>query len=102
MQIDETTKTTFSIAEINDSAFRETANIGVPVFLAIEESDSAFCTPPEKLVSDVVLASESKYYSPGVQLEVFVVPASGHNINPHYSAQEWFQSAINWVQRKIY
>ena len=49
-----------------------------------------------------VLARESSDYSAAACLSAYVLPDSGHDINLHPNAPEWFAYANDWMARHAY
>jgi len=79
------------------------AQIEVPVLVAVGQQDSLLCGLGATDCSSAasVLASEAPYYSPRAQLQVVVIPGSGHDLNLHQSAPLWFASALSWADQYI-
>jgi pimeloyl-ACP methyl ester carboxylesterase len=102
LKIDEETKVTTPVAE--NSAFRSVARtdeIRTPVLLVVGEMDRLFSGPSENLTLDKVNAGEKKYFQPSTQLDFFVLPLSGHDINLQYNAQLWYEAAKSWVAARM-
>jgi pimeloyl-ACP methyl ester carboxylesterase len=102
LKIDEQTKVTTPAAE--NSAFGavgRTDEIHVPVLLAVGEMDRLFSAPSESLTMDKVRAGETKYFQPSTDLDFFVLPLSGHDINLQYNAALWYEAAKSWVAAKM-
>jgi alpha-beta hydrolase superfamily lysophospholipase len=104
---DELLKSTGSSTELGsgDTAFlAETSQaIHVPVLLAVGQDDASFCNASTGQSCDSsadVLARESGDYSSQACLEAFVLPDSGHDINLHPNAEQWFTAANDWVSRR--
>jgi alpha-beta hydrolase superfamily lysophospholipase len=105
---DEVTKSTGSTSELGsgDIAFLASTSqaIQVPVLVAVGQYDNAFCYPATDLSCASpadVLARERADYSPAAQLEGYVVAGSGHSINLHPNARDWFVAANDWVARHV-
>ena len=47
------------------------------------------------------MAREKDNYSPKACLETFVLPNSGHDMNLHPNAPDWFKVANEWVARRV-
>jgi pimeloyl-ACP methyl ester carboxylesterase len=98
--LDEATKETITIGE--GISFGElfahpdiSSAIQVPVLVVVGQFDSGFCTPP--LCPEA--QAEPLFYSPDAQLEVKVMPDTGHDLNLHLNAHAWFAIARNWLVR---
>jgi pimeloyl-ACP methyl ester carboxylesterase len=82
-----------------------TNEITAPVLLVNGSNDSVFCRQGNGLGSadcanDANLAeSEGPFYGPAAQLETYVLPRSGHNINLVPNAELWFARALEWCRR---
>ena len=102
VKIDEETKVTTPVAE--NSAFRSvvrTDEIRAPILLVVGELDRLFSGPSESLTLDKVRAGEKKYFQPSTDLDFFVLPLSGHDINLQYNAPLWYEAAKTWVALKM-
>jgi hypothetical protein len=51
--------------------------------------------------SAAVLAREAPDYGPHACLEAYVLASSGHDINLHPSAGDWFAFALSWADRRV-
>jgi pimeloyl-ACP methyl ester carboxylesterase len=101
LAVDEQTRTFTPVAE--NSVFLSVGlsdQIKVPVFIAVGEVDRLFSSPPDKLTTDVVRSGESQYFPLSPDLSFFVLPGSGHDINLHYDAQQWYDAAKAWLARQ--
>jgi alpha-beta hydrolase superfamily lysophospholipase len=75
--------------------------IHVPVLLAIGQHDASFCSVAQPCDSPAeVLARESGDYAADACLEAYVLPGSGHVINLHPNAAQWFAAANDWMNRR--
>lgn len=106
---DESTKSTGSapLLATGDTAFLPTTSqaIRVPVLLAVGQNDSSFCdaTLAQSCDSSAsVLAREASDYSAAACLDAYVLPNSGHDINLHPNAAQWFAYANDWMARHAY
>jgi alpha-beta hydrolase superfamily lysophospholipase len=80
--------------------------ITVPVALAVGQQDFIVCNPslgPAFSCADsaAVLAREAPDYSPHACLEAYVLASSGHDINLHPNAGDWFAFALSWADRRV-
>jgi pimeloyl-ACP methyl ester carboxylesterase len=102
---DEVTKSTVTTGELSSLGVAYdpavTQAIRVPVLLAVGQNDALLCGAPLNC-SDAgsLLTSESWFYGPMAQLDTFVLPNSGHSINLHANAPEWFSKAQDWVSQR--
>jgi pimeloyl-ACP methyl ester carboxylesterase len=82
-----------------------TRRIHVPVLLAVGQDDALDCDsaiPGLSCASSAaVLARESGNYSPGACLQAYVLPRSGHSMNLHPDAPQWFTAASRWVRTYV-
>lgn len=102
VETDEETKSIVAWGESNPlPVLKKTPNIKVPVLCVVGGLDTVYTTPPNVLNYNNVLKEEGKYYSPEAELEVFILPKAGHAINLDPDAHQWFQEAIEWIQRKV-
>jgi hypothetical protein len=67
----------------------------------IGQEDNVFCQTDAVDCSSVqsVQQEESPYYLPQAQLQVAVIPATGHDLNLHYTAPLFYITAVAWLQR---
>jgi pimeloyl-ACP methyl ester carboxylesterase len=76
--------------------------IHVPVLLADGQDDSLDCSPSLPGVScasaAALIAREQANYAPQACLHAFVLPKSGHSINLHPDAPQWFAAATRWIR----
>ena len=69
--------------------------IHVPVLFVIGSRDNVFCTPPECPEAQL----ESSLYPADAQVEVGVLPGTGHSLNLHFTAPVFFGIAREWSDR---
>jgi pimeloyl-ACP methyl ester carboxylesterase len=101
---DEATKDVASTTEAPDmlAAFLLpfSVSINVPVFLADGQDDTLFCGPvggDNCSTAASLAAAEAPYFSPAAQLQTFVLPGSGHDVNLAPNTQLYQQAVINWM-----
>jgi len=99
---DEQTKETITLGEINTFpplvlSPTDTQSIHVPVLFVIGSRDNVFCTPP--LCSEARL--EPGFYPADAQVEVRVLPGTGHDLNLHFTAPVFFGIAREWSDRRF-
>jgi alpha-beta hydrolase superfamily lysophospholipase len=78
-----------------------TARINVPTLLAMGSADPFWCTGThlENCRTDKVLYnSERPFYSREAQLQTYVLPGSGHDINLEGNSEEWYNRAEKWFE----
>jgi len=81
--------------------------IDVPVLLVNGQRDGVFCAGGGGLAttscaSDQALyESERPFYSPAAQLQTYVLPDSGHDINLVPNAQLWYARALRWCSEFV-
>ena len=104
---DELLKSTGSASELGtgDTALLATTSrsVHVPVLLAVGEKDNSFCDPTLGLScadSATILGRESANFAADACLEAYVLPASGHAVNLHPNAPQWFAAANDWLDRR--
>jgi pimeloyl-ACP methyl ester carboxylesterase len=82
-----------------------TRRIHVPVLLADGQDDNLDCSaslPGVSCASDAALiAREQANYVPQACLRAFVLPRSGHSINLHPDAPQWFAAATRWIRTYV-
>ncbi len=103
---DEQSKSTGSSLELStgDTALLASTSqsLKVPVLLAVGQLDNSFCNPALGLsCADpaTVLAREAADYSAGACPEAYVLPLSGHDLNLHLNATQWYAAANSWMFR---
>jgi len=80
--------------------------IKAPTLLVVGQHDRVMCTfpgDPDGLVcnSNNVAAKESVYYSGVPQLDVLVIPNTGHDLQLHLSAPETGEAILDWLSRTL-
>jgi pimeloyl-ACP methyl ester carboxylesterase len=79
--------------------------IHVPVLLADGQDDNLDCSPSLPGVScasaAALIAREQANYPPQACLTAFVLPRSGHSINLHPDAPQWFAAANRWIRTYV-
>lgn len=82
-----------------------TRAIGVPVLLADGQNDDLDCSTTLPGVSCASAAAlirrEQASYAPQACLRAFVLPTSGHSINLHPDAPQWFAAATRWIRAYV-
>ena len=98
---DEATKQTVTLGELDTfvDGFGATPAIQVPVLVAVGDDDALFCDAPSCTAGDT-LAREAPYYSTQAKLETYALPGSGHSMNLHSNARQWYDVANDWIGRR--
>lgn len=102
---DEATKDTLTVGEIatifDALASNQSLQIKVPTLLAIGQYDYPFC--PNRNCQDAAFVSafESSWFAPEANLQTYVLPNGGHNINLDLNASDWFKVAREWSIRAV-
>src|SRR5258708_6707366 len=79
------------------------AQITVPVLLVVGQQDSIICGLLATNCSSAasVAQAEAPYYAPQAQLQVAVMPGSGHDLNLHKAAPLCFAAITAWALRYV-
>ena len=105
--IDEATKETTTDGEARTFApllvDGISAQITVPVLLVVGQHDSIACglLATDCSSSATVQQAEAPYYSPQAQLQVAVIPDSGHDLALHKAAPLYFAATVAWAFRYV-
>ena len=74
----------------------------VPVLLAVGDDDAFLCTITLSCVSSSdILVREQSFNGSQTCLEAFVLANAGHDINLHLNSNLWYDSAIDWSNRRV-
>jgi pimeloyl-ACP methyl ester carboxylesterase len=104
---DEAHKDVMSADEAGDAAAHVIAPAGqndankvrIPVLLVVGQNDRNYCgTTVDCSTADGVRASEAAYYTSAPSLTALPVPATGHSITLHPSADQSFASIDRWIK----
>lgn len=100
---DEATKGTMTLTELATFPRRfvdgTTNRINVPSLVAMGQYDNFFCVGIHLQAcddSERLAGSERPFWSPAAQMEAYVLPGAGHNMNLERNAQEWYARAAQW------
>ena len=76
--------------------------IKVPVLLVIAEHDALFSSEDVAFAAEsaAVHAFEQSFYAPEAELEAHVILGTGHSLNLHHTAPEWYALASKWLDHK--
>lgn len=103
--VDEETRETLTLGEIISIAKYDrelTRDIAVPVLIVNGEKDftscggALDCSDPE-----VVIPYEEQFFAEAAELEILIIPETGHVINLHRSAPDVYERMLDWIDRKI-
>lgn len=103
LSIDEATKETATDGETATFPLAFASNISsqilVPVLVVVGQQDDLVCGLGATNCSSAtsVLQAEAPYYSPQAQLQVAVIPGSGHDLNLHTTAPLFFATVNAWL-----
>jgi len=103
--VDEANKDVFALNEsfqgVDPANLARTNTIIVPVLDVVGQFDLIFCAPDATDCSSdqTVQAAEAPFYPPQACLEAHILPGSGHDINLHLNAQDWFGLAKKWLNK---
>ncbi|HVG57414.1 MAG TPA: alpha/beta hydrolase [Hyalangium sp.] len=100
---DEATKATMTLEESLTQVLGVAASLSlsVPVLSVVGDYDATFCGVPTCSEPGSTAALEPLFYPPAAQLELHVVPNTGHDLNLHRSAPIWFAIAQEWMDRRF-
>ncbi|MEV0648240.1 alpha/beta fold hydrolase [Phytomonospora sp. NPDC050363] len=78
-------------------------DIHVPVYVIVGEFDRFLCGPgaTDCSSSAALLASERAYYPAGTALDALVVADTGHVLNLHRTAANWYPAVEAWLGRAL-
>lgn len=98
--LDEATKETATIGEQNTlgSALAPAVSqaVHVPVLLLDGQFDNAFCGPSLCPDAAAVAQLETPFFSAAACLQTVVIPATGHDLNLHFTAPTTFGAIRTW------
>jgi pimeloyl-ACP methyl ester carboxylesterase len=102
LALDEKTKETVTVAELNTAipALGLSGGIHVPVLVVVGDFDLAFCNAPSCSASGS-LASEPSFYPADACAEAVAIPASGHDLNLHYTAPLTYFTILRWMDARV-
>jgi pimeloyl-ACP methyl ester carboxylesterase len=102
LAVDEQTKETVTLAELNTAvpALSLSSGIHVPVLVLVGDYDVAFCNPPSCTASGS-LATEPGFYPADACAEAVAIPNAGHDLNLHLDAQLTFDTILEWMDRRV-
>ena len=103
-EMDEDTKELATLSEFETfSMFFEIAKqIDVPVLDVVGQTDTMNCAPDgvDCTSSATLQRAEAPFYSPAAHLEAVVIPDTGHSLNLHTTAPQWFDVVIGWMRQE--
>ncbi len=92
--VTDTTVATF----IPTLASHESNAIHVPVLLVLGQFDFLFCGTNPGCTQSQVAANEASFFDPQAQLQINIIPNTGHDLNLHTTAGQWFGIAQTWLK----
>jgi pimeloyl-ACP methyl ester carboxylesterase len=100
--LDEQLKQTLTVGEAADinNALPTSAGIHTPSLVVVGNFDFVVCQFPSCTASNV-LATEPAFFPSDACVEVNIVPDSGHFLNLHRNAQDWYAIAREWSDRRV-
>lgn len=77
--------------------------VKVPVLLVVGEHDALFSSADVGFAarSEAVHDFEKDFYAPEAELETHVIAGTGHSLNLHRTAPDWYAIAEHWLDRKL-
>lgn len=102
LAIDEQTKETVTVAELNTAlpALALSSGVHVPVLVVVGDFDLAFCEAPSCSASGS-LESEPAFYPPDACAETAIIAGAGHDLNLHVQAPAAFDAVLHWMDRRV-
>lgn len=109
IDVDEATKQTGTPTERATIAVTRDPNltkrVRVPVLLTVGSKDLLFCNDKDTALScandEAVMNREKDNYSPQACLEAFALQQSGHDMNLHPNAQDWYKRTNDWLAKRV-
>lgn len=106
--LDEQLKQTGTLSELSTVAPVRLPNVTqmipnrIPVLVVMGQNDYIFCNAANITLScyesaNLIQREQPSYSYP---IEAYVLQQSGHSINLHLNAHDWFQQALAWTQRR--
>jgi pimeloyl-ACP methyl ester carboxylesterase len=100
--IDEQTKETVTVAELNTAppALSLSSGIHAPVLVLVGDFDLAFCDAPSCSASGS-LASEPSFYPADACAEASSIAGAGHDLNLHFQAPLAYDAILEFLDRRV-
>jgi pimeloyl-ACP methyl ester carboxylesterase len=105
---DESTKGLVSATELGTIPLFEVASLGVtgPMFMVLGQDDGFFCLQAGKLGLDNCATDQTLYDSeapffPQADMQTYVLPNAGHDINNELNAGDWYAKAAAWATSHV-
>jgi len=76
----------------------ESNTIHVPVLLVLGQFDLLVCGANPGCTQSQVAANEAGFWDPQAQLQINIVPNTGHDLNLQTTANTWFAIAQQWLK----
>ena len=102
LAIDEQTKETVTVAELNTAVpgLGFSTGIHVPVLVVVGDYDAAFCNPPTCTASGS-LATEPTFYPADACAEAVAIANAGHDLNLQFQAPQAYDVILEWMDRRV-
>lgn len=103
LAVDEQTKSVLGTAEASDALGVAIISpysilVDVPILIALGDHDTLFCGPLSGCPSaDAVRQAEAPYFRPGADLQVYLLPGAGHDVNLVPTTGLYQQTVIAWA-----
>jgi pimeloyl-ACP methyl ester carboxylesterase len=103
IELDEATKETFTSADARTfpPVMGESSGIDDPVLDVNGQYDTWFCAGQPCSSATGTQSRERNWFAEDICFEQFVIPEAGHNVNLHFTSQQWFATAIEWTARMV-
>ncbi len=105
---DEATKGLVSATELSTIPLFEVASLGVtgPMFMVMGQADGFFCLQGGKGGLDDCATNQTLYNSeapffPLANMDTYVLPNAGHDINGELNAGDWYAQAAAWATSHV-
>ncbi len=77
-------------------------SLHIPVLTAVGQNDSIFCSILVPCTnSQTLVQREGRFYSSHARLEGYALPSAGHDMDLHLNAQQWYATALDWINRRV-
>ena len=102
LALDEQTKETVTIAELNTAVpgLGFSTGVHVPVLVVVGDFDGAFCNPPTCTASGS-LATEPSFYPADACAEAVAIADAGHDLNLEFQAPVAYDTILDWMDRRV-
>lgn len=80
-------------------ASHESNTIHVPVLSVLGQFDFLICGTNPGCSQAQVATNEASFFDPQAQLQINIIPNTGHDLNLHTTAGQWFNIEKNWLRQ---